>query len=402
MSNIINIKINYGDEDILDVQLLIDEPVININDNFLLNIIKPLNISRDLIKSCRFRLGLVNAFVNIIDYTLTDIIYIDAFFNQSSSIAVLKCINTNLHIINQHIKKLQVCNDSIVIDDCNISEIDICIKQMDNRISNIKNINIRNSVIHEMSIFASCDYINIQESELKIIRFAHRFEATKNRPTDKVNIWRNCTINVLDVSCMINELNISESTVYSFMAKSKCKIDTLKIEQSIINATYNFDLNSFGNLNIHSWLIISKSASSSRNIELRADANYNIANLYMKQETYFHIPLIFFKITTGYGYKPFRTIWFSLANIIIFGCIFSFLDNLTYIQSSSDIVITADIIMKIVDSLKKNILYSFGNYIGLNGNCSFTARHMLSSLESLMGIVTVAMFVNALYVKYKD
>lgn len=412
MPNVIKLEINNGDKDIFVRQLSIDESIITINDDFLLSILRPLNINKDSIKYCYFTFGLINAFVDIIDYTLTDEIYIDGFFNQPSYIAVLRCINTKLHIVDQHIKNMQIDGDSILIANCNIDEIDIGLNKQMKALTNngikdteidIKKIDIRSSVIHEIKLFASCDSVNIQESEIKIVRFDHRFGITKDKPIDMINIWRNCTINTVEISCQINVLKISESTVYTLISKAKCKIDTLNVDQSIINTAYNFDLNNFGNLNTHSWQIISKSASSSHNLELRAKANYNIANTYMKEKTLIHkIPMMFFKITTGYGYKPFWTIWFSLINIIVFGCVFFFLDNLTHILNICDIVLAADTFMKIVHSLIENIFYSLGNFVGLSSNSSLNTKYMLALLENIIGVVTFAMFVNALYVKYKD
>jgi hypothetical protein len=412
MPNVIRLKINNGNKNIFDEQLSINESIITINDNFVLSILRPFNINKDSIKYCYFTFGLANAFVDIINYTLTDEIYIDGFFNQPSYIAVLRCINTKLHIVDQHIKNMQIDGDSILIANCNIDEIDIGLnKQMKALTYNdiidtemhIKKIDIRSSVVREIKLFASCDSVNIQESEIKIVRFDCRFGTTKDRFIDMINIWRNCTINTVEISCQINVLKISESTVYALISKSKCKIDTLNIDQSIINTAYNFDLNNFRNLNTHSWHIISKSASSSHNLELRAKANYNIANTYMKEKTLIYkIPMMFFKITTGYGYKPFRIIWFSLINIIVFGCIFFFLDNLTHILNICDIILTTDAFIKIIDSLMENIFYSLGYFVGLSSNSSLNTKYILALLENIIGVVTFAMFVNALYVKYKD
>jgi len=406
MSNIIKVKINDGNKDIFETQLSINEPVITINDDFVLNIVRPFNIDKKSIKHCYFTFGLTNAFVNIIDYSLTDEVYIESFFNQPSYIAFLKCIDTKLHIVKQNVEKMQIDGDSVLVAECKINEIIVGLnKQMkilqDNKeikdaIIHINKIDIRASVISEVEVLASCDYVNIQESDVKILRFGNMFG--KSKSIEKINIWRNCSINTIELSCPINEIKIADSTIYSIMSKSQCKINSIDIDQSLVENAYNFNLKIFKNVNLHSWLLISKSASLAKDIELRAKANYNISNLYMKEKSLItKIPMMFFKITTGYGYKPFRVIWFSIIAVLLFGGLYSLLD--IFAKFSNVCSISEDVLLNI---FWDKLIFSFTSFAGASGNPNLRTEYLLTLLENILGVVTFAMFVNALFVKYKE
>ncbi|MDR3601428.1 MAG: hypothetical protein P4L49_13270 [Desulfosporosinus sp.] len=405
MQNVIKLKISDGDKIIFENQFLINDVMITINDDFVLNILKPFNIYKDSIKHCYFTFGLTNVFVDIKDYSLTNQIYIEGFYNQPSYIAFLRCTDTRLHIVNQNIQKMQIDGYSLLVAECKIEKIEIGLNKQAEILRNKQNINeadihidsidIRYSVIDEIKLLASCDNLNIQESEVKILRLGNMFGTSRN--IGHINIWRNCMINTIELACPINEMKMSESTISYILSKAKCKINSLEIKQVVLNNAYDFDLNSFNELNVHSWLLISKSAASSKDMELVAQANYNISDLYMKEKPWkIKIPMLFFKATTGYGYKPFRIIWFSLIVLLIFCGIFSLIDTITLLHNSCQL--RADILLNI---FQERIIYSFSSFAGTGGNQNFKVEFVFTLLENILGIVAFAMFVNALYVKYK-
>ncbi len=401
MQNIIKLKISDGDKIIFEKQFLINEAMITISDDFVLNILRPFNINKDSIKHCYFTFGLNNTFVDIKDYSLTNQIYIEGFFNQPSHIAFLRCRDTKLHIVNQNIEKMQIDGYSMLVAECKIGKIEFGLNKLAEILRNDQNINvteihidsidIRHSVIDEISLSASCDNINIQESEVKILRLGNMFGIS--RAISHINIWRNCLINSIELACPVNVMKMSESTINFILSKAQCKINSLDIKQVALNNAYDFNLNSFNGFNVHSWLLISKSAASSKDIELLAQANYNISDLYMKEKPWnIKIPMLFFKATTGYGYKPFRIIWFSLIVLLIFCGIFSLMDIHNSCQLKTDILF---------DIFQERIIYSLNSFAGISGNQNLKVECAFTLLENILGVVAFAMFVNALYVKYK-
>lgn len=406
MQNIIKLKISDdGGKIIFENQFIINEAIVTINDDFVLNLLRPFNINKDSIRHCYFTFGLANAFVDIKDYSLTNQIYIEGFFNQPSYIAFLRCADTKLHIVNQNIEKMQIDGYSLLVAECKIGKIEVGLNKQAEILRNRQNINeaeinidsidIRYSAIDEIKLSASCDNLNIQESEVKILRLGNIFGMSRN--IGHINIWRNCLINNIELACPVNVLKISESTINFILSKAQCKINSLDFKQVVLNNAYDFDSDRFNEFNVHSWLLISKSAASSKDMELLAQANYNISNLYMKEKPWnIKIPMLFFKAITGYGYKPFRIIWFSLFSLLIFCGIFSLMDIVTLLHNSCQL--SADILLHI---LQERIIYSFSSFTGVGGNPNLKVEFAFTLLENILGIVAFAMFVNALYVKFK-
>lgn len=109
-----------------------------------------------------------------------------------------------------------------------------------------------------------------------------------------------------------------------------------------------------------------------------------------------------FDFCAGYGYKPLRIIRVSGLVVILNAIILTFI-RMVSILSIHTISLSQDTFFKGVSILCKNFLISFAALAGQN---NFIIKdglpYWLLIIEYLIGVILFAMFVNALYVRYKE
>lgn len=385
-----------------------EESAIHISDDFINQICMRLNIGK--VKYLHLTLGVNNIFLGIENYSLTDTVYISSFYNVKSYINILKVVDCGIHITEQNIEHLQVDSKSILIANCQINRMDIGInkwhstaKERDN-LYIVQSVDIRDCYIKKIDIFSECKKLNVQGSNVEEFNnIKHSIKGIEST-VNSFHIWQNTDIKKLTTSNCVEKFKIEDSVVQTFLANSNCFINELEISNATIMNSYCFNKNNFQKNTLDTWQIIEKSAHNSHNLKLRTDALYNIVRMSSKNERMFDkIISKIFDFCAGYGYKPLRLIRASgiviCFNTIIF-CIVQLIKNLnSYIPIKLDGNIIKNCIRNIIDNFLVS-LSAFGGQSELTLNDGMI--YWLGLIEYIVGVVFFAMFVNALYLRYKE
>ena len=109
-----------------------------------------------------------------------------------------------------------------------------------------------------------------------------------------------------------------------------------------------------------------------------------------------------FDFCVGYGYKPLRVIRASGVVVLLNTFILTIIKVISILNIKA-IPISATSICKGFEVIWKNFLFAFAT---LAGQISFLMEdglpYWLSIIEYLIGVILFAMFVNALYARYKE
>lgn len=385
-----------------------EESAIHINDDFINQICMRLNIGT--LKHLHLTLGVNNIFLGIEDYSLTDTVYISSFYNVKSYINVLKVVDCSIHITEQNIEHLQVDSKSILIADCQVNRMDVGINKWHSTVKEnanlyiVQSVDIRDCYIKKIDIFSECKKLNVQGSNVEEFNnIKHNIKGMKST-VKSFHIWQNTDIKKLTTSNCVEKLKIEDSVVQTFLANSNCFITEFEMNNATVMNSYCFNKNNFQGNTLDTWQIIEKSAHNSHNIKLRAEALYNIVRLSTKSEGIFDkIISKIFDFCAGYGYKPLRLIRASSIvicfNAVIF-CIVQFIKNFNnYIPTKLDGNIIKNCIRNIIDNFLVS-LSAFGGQSELTLNDGMI--YWLGLIEYIVGVVFFAMFVNALYLRYKE
>lgn len=401
--NIVKYDLTFVDGQKKTLQLHFSEAQLNINDEVILSGIE--YAKNHTITTCNIGLGANNIAVNIENYTLTDTLYFSAFYNMPSNISIFKSTGTSIHMINQKIDLIQLDCQSILLANCQIKQFDIGLAEHHKKLMELSHakdnskltahimdkIDIRDCQISSLKAYVECDYINVQGSIINTFNLNGGFGGKVIAEIKKLNIWQYTTINISEIHCKISEFKISESTISNFVAKSHCIMGILIIEDSDILNTYNFKKTNFSQLNSNAWLLIEKSAANSKDLHTRAEANYQIAKGNYKNEKGFNKFIgLLFELCTGYGYKPIRAL---LSCVVLIISVFVILSVKDFICLGSGAV----------NVLFNNATISIAALAGQSGlqRCN-GFEFWVVIVEYIGGIIIFAMFVNALYVRYKD
>ena len=133
----------------------------------------------------------------------------------------------------------------------------------------------------------------------------------------------------------------------------------------------------------------------------------NVENLTLSIRDYTLTDTIYmsslFDFCAGYGYKPFRIIRTSGIMVLINTFMFSFMKFVEILSKMWSIPLNGESFCKGAIIVWNYFLISIAALAGQN---SFELRdglpYWLSVIEYLLGVVLFAMFVNALYARYKE
>ena len=385
-----------------------DSPKLEIDDNFAKSLCAQLNISTPT----HFSIGIAanNMALIIKDYTMTQAIRVFSFYNSDSHISMLQAIDTNLEVVGQHIKHLQVNCKKLQLVDCSVDKIDIGLfKKFEPKKDNhnvelfkMELLDLRDSEIKTLDLFAECARIDIQRTRLAEMMF-YSGMFSRNAKIEELHIWCNSNIDKLTISNSIKKFKIDTSKISRLYAHSTLRIETLETKDAVVESCYGFNQSTFSTPSYDSWSWISKSAQNSLNTQLRADATYEMLKCSYKTEK--KSDLFFgklFDFCAGYGYKPFRIIRASALIILLNAIIYAVIDLITILKQHS-IPLTCTSLCKAICHLWDNLLMSVASFIG-QGALTATdgIAYWFSTFEYLSGIILFAMFVNALYLRYKE
>lgn len=388
--------------------------ILTINDDFMTKQVMARK-GIEKIKYCSIKPNVENLTLVIRNYTLTDTIYIESFCDVRSDINIFQSIGTNIHMTEQKIQHMQVDCASVFAADCSVEKMEIGIFSVVNQYKNLSGaqeniaykmdkLELRDMNVGILDLYAECKYINVQRS--RINEFNNNGNMLKNVTSTVgwINIWQNTHIGKLSIGNKIEKMTVDDTSIDKVVARAKLYIDTLKIKDSNIENAYGFEKKQFNDLTYDIWEWIGKSADNSRNVRGRAEANYQMAKLLYKTEKgtdKFMSSL--FDFCAGYGYKPFRIIRTSGIMVLVNTFMFSFIKFVEILSKMWAIPLNGESFCKGATIVWNYFLISI---VALAGQNSFELReglpYWLSVIEYLLGVVLFAMFVNALYARYKE
>lgn len=403
----IKIKINLKNGCIREKKYECRSAKVTINNNFIEQQVKDIILSE--VESCTLYLAAEDLWIDIRDYNITPKIMLTRFYNKTSNISHLRIEGTDVSISGQNIENLHADCFCILLDDCYVKNFDVGIKghfklttsnilsnrKVDDRFK-IKSIDIRNSNVDFFRVFLECKNVNIQKSKIDSLNLCGTEDYCSNSKdiVHNMMIWEHSMVNVLDVDYKIINLKVEDSTVSKIIAKRKCKIYCLKLKNGVVLDAYSLEMDNFDNLNSACWELILKSAQNKGEIDKIAEARYQIMRCAYQQE--YGVRNLYgklFGLCSGYGYKPYRVI--CSCGLMIF---LSFLMILGY-----DIVnfqindITTQ--RTVIDAFRIAFTSIIGQ-AGLTYHDGFV--YWVSYFEYIGALILFAMFVNALYAKYKN
>ena len=388
--------------------------ILTINDDFMTKQVMARK-GIEKIKYCLIKPNVENLTLVIRNYTLTDTIYIESFCDVRSDINIFQSIGTNIHMTEQKIQHMQVDCASVFAADCSVEKMEIGIFSVVNQYKNLSGaqeniaykmdkLELRDMNVGILDLYAECKYINVQRS--RINEFNNNGNMLKNVTSTVgwINIWQNTHIGKLSIGNKIEKMTLDDTSIDKVVARAKLYIDTLKIKDSNIENAYGFEKKQFNDLTYDIWEWIGKSADNSRNVRGRAEANYQMAKLLYKTEKgtdKFMSSL--FDFCAGYGYKPFIIIRTSGIMVLVNTFMFSFIKFVEILSKMWAIPLNGESFCKGATIVWNYFLISIAALAGQN---SFELReglpYWLSVIEYLLGVVLFAMFVNALYARYKE
>lgn len=388
--------------------------ILTINDDFMTKQVMARK-GIEKIEYCSIKPNVENLTLVIRNYTLTDTIYIESFCDVRSDINIFQSIGTNIHMTEQKIQHMQVDCASVFAADCSVEKMEIGIFSVVNQYKNLSGaqeniaykmdkLELRDMNVGILDLYAECKYINVQRS--RINEFNNNGNMLKNVTSTVgwINIWQNTHIGKLSIGNKIEKMTVDDTSIDKVVARAKLYIDTLKIKDSNIENAYGFEKKQFNDLTYDIWEWIGKSADNSRNVRGRAEANYQMAKLLYKTEKgtdKFMSSL--FDFCAGYGYKPFRIIRTSGIMVLVNTFMFSFIKFVEILSKMWAIPLNGESFCKGATIVWNYFLISIAALAGQN---SFELRdglpYWLSVIEYLLGVVLFAMFVNALYARYKE
>ena len=388
--------------------------ILTINDDFMTKQVMARK-GIEKIKYCSIKPNVENLTLVIRNYTLTDTIYIESFCDVRSDINRFQSIGTNIHMTEQKIQHMQVDCASVFAADCSVEKMEIGIFSVVNQYKNMSGaqeniaykmdkLELRDMNVGILDLYAECKYINAQRS--RINEFNNNGNILKNVTSTVgwINIWQNTHMGKLSIGNKIEKMTVDDTSIDKVVARAKLYIDTLEIKDSNIENAYGFEKKQFNDLTYDIWEWIGKSADNSRNVRGRAEANYQMAKLLYKTEKgtdKFMSSL--FDFCAGYGYKPFRIIRTSGIMVLVNTFMFSFIKFVEILSKMWAIPLNGESFCKGATMVWNYFLISIAALAGQN---SFELReglpYWLSVIEYLLGVVLFAMFVNALYARYKE
>ena len=336
---------------------------------------------------------------------MSDTVYIDNFYNMPSYISILQTKGVNVHIVKQRIDLLQADCQSILLADCQISQLDIGLAEHSNALRKaseakdntlptaykMKSVDIRDCSIATVKAYVECDNINIQESTIGIFNLHGGFGSKVVAEIKRLNIWQYSTIRISECYCKISDFKIQESSIYNLVAKAYCLFDTICIDDSSIDNAHNFEKKHFRKLDISAWMLIGKSAENDKNLSLKSEAYYQIAKESHKTEKGINrLVGNLFNFCTGYGYKPMRSLLSGFVMIFLSFIVLTVKDLICLGKDAFENIVNNSIIS----------ITAIAGQSGLKISDGF--EFWIANIEYIVAIILFAMFVNALYVRYKD
>lgn len=372
-----------------------------INDDIISEYCKNLNI--DEIVEITLTLGVNNMAIIIDNYTLTDTICVEAFYDIKSHISIFQAKNTNIILKGQTIETLQADCKNVMLEECNIDKLQIGIFSMMNPENSLKmdEIDLQAVTIKKIDIYTEWKKINVQRSNISELNITHYIQKNDTSTVSNLHIWQNSSFEKISIMNSVKEFKIEDSNIHRLFAYDNLLIHDLILKDSTIENCFRFHKHHFENSTYDSWQWIEKSANNARDLKERAEANYQMAKALYSTETKTDKLLSkLFDFCAGYGYKPLRVVRTSGILVLLNTTFFTVINVLNDSEINSLCTFIHNILPIFMESFLTSLATLAGqNEFHLNGNILL---NLLSITEYLIGVILFAVFVNALYARYKE
>lgn len=358
------------------------------------------------IKSCTIYLAAKEIWVDVYNCTIVEKMYIDKFYNNASNISHMRVYGVNIHVIGQNIENLQIDESSILLSDCRVKTFIAGIQGHKAYLSAesplilngkdfIDSLDIKDSEIKSIDLLLECNYFNIQNCKIEKINLygTEEFNAKSKNCLKYLHLWEHSSIEIFDTNYKIEKLKVEDTIISKMIARKMCSLQYLEFENATVLDAYNFSEESFKECNIECWELISKSASNKKQFDKRAEAQYHIIKAAYENET--GVKSILAKLLnfcTGFGYKPFRAFRALLIMIAVSWGLLA-LHNIISVYHYNDLG------KRLIEMLQIAVTAIVGQS-GLGISDGFA--YWITFIEYIGTVIIFAMFVNALYIKYKD
>jgi len=388
----------------MEFAVQIKQPQIEISDNTIMPALRNAQIETENVTACHFILAVDRIPVIIHDYTLAETVFIEGFSDCESHITIFKSDKTKIHIVGQTmIDIMQINSESALIAESEIGEFTIGIpldfnkEPRGNNIPDVGNLDIRDCIIKSIRTEAVIKNVNIQGTSINNFICGSFFDVAKS--TDRLHIWQNTEIKALELFAKFNNFIIENSKIENIYAQGNGLINGLIIKNSIVENSFGFTEKYFDKSvdSIEKWSLIEKSAQTLSDTELKALANYKIICKRMDGlPMHKKLPQYLLKWSTGFGYKPFRIFPFSI--IVILLCAILFAINSTFNSVNPLIWVNVNCV---INNAQSCLLDSFSAFVGINDFTINGGFHkVIVMIENMLGVISFALFANALYIKY--
>lgn len=400
-----SIKLELKDNNSLPhhIKLETESSKLLINDDIISQYCEKHNI--DEIIEITLTLGVNNMAIIIDNYTLTDTICVEAFYDIKSHISIFQAKNTNIILRGQTIDTLQADCKNVMLEECNIDKLQIGLFSTMNPENSLKmdEIDLQAVTIKKIDIYTEWKKINVQRSNISELNITHYIQKNDTSTVSNLHIWQNTSFEKISIMNSVNEFKIEDSNIHRLFAYDNLLIHDLILKDSTIENCFRFHKHHFENSTYDSWQWIEKSANNARDLKERAEANYQMAKALYSTETKIDKLLSkLFDFCAGYGYKPLRVVRASGILVLLNTTFFTVINAL----NDSEINSLCTFIHSILPIFMESFLISLATLAGqnefhLNGNINILLN-LLSITEYLIGVILFAVFVNALYARYKE
>jgi hypothetical protein len=325
---------------------------------------------------------------------------------SSANVALLKVLNISdfFRINGLSVERFDIeCSNNLIVN-CNIQELNIGIATNYNNLKKDASkkllepfiTDIRESKINKTRFFVPQKRVNIQNSSCEKLVF----EGSVNF-LEFLHIWENTTINMLTLIGYFKKLQLEYSNIGKILFAENTQIENSNIESAIIENVHNANEKTFVNKTLDNWLLIAESAKSSNNSSLFSLANFEYLKLERKSNAKFLQKLlnISMELSSGYGYRPLRTVLSSLVIWMFFAILYWLIS--TYANGGLRLL-NGEIISGLKGfgyaayfSLITFTTTAFGDIIPIG----FWTK-LIAGIQTLLGISFMSIFIFALTKRY--
>lgn len=325
---------------------------------------------------------------------------------SNADVAILKVLDISdfFRINGLSVERFDIERSNSLIANCDIQELNIGIatnydnigKDSSEKSQDPFNTDIRESRIYKTRLFVPQKRVNIQNSNLEKLVFEGSVKLVED-----LHIWENTTIDMFTLKSYFRKIQIENSTLGKILFTKNTQIETINIESAIIENVHNANATTFINKTLDNWLLIAKSAKNSNNSALYSLANFEYLKLERKSNKNFLQKLlnISMELTSGYGYRPFRTVISSFLIWILFAILYWLISE--YANGGLRLL-NGEIISGLKGfgyaayfSLITFTTTSFGDITPVG----FWAK-LIAGIQTLLGIIFTSLFIFALTKRY--